>query len=37
MFECVDPSWFVKRVSEIALQRFGGQAFRTGRGFFLTS
>ena len=23
MFECVDPSWFVKRVSEIALQRFG--------------
>ena len=23
MFECVDPSWFVKRVSEIAFQRFG--------------
>ena len=22
MFECVDPSWLVKRVSEIALQRF---------------
>ena len=23
MFECVDPSWLVKRVSEIALQGGG--------------